>query len=173
MRKFCFFFFLFFCIACASRMVAPPGAGSPVVSPAPFFEDKTDTYGLSGIQGVRFNAVDFNGDTYTDLIVLPDFGSHPFFYTFHPGSNSFSNLPYNPFPEELKAQFLHFNDFNKDGVIDALVVEAGTKGRKVRLFRGVRNPPKPWPIMLKRFDSIQASPTDEATSMPAPIVSTG
>jgi hypothetical protein len=141
MRKITFLIFIWVCISCASKLIAPPGPGKPTVSPTPFFQDKTETYGLGGIQAVRFYAVDYNGDTYTDLVILPDFGAVPDFYTFHPGTNAFAKLPYNPFPVELKAQFLHFNDFNKDGVIDAIVVETSENGRKVRLFRGVRNPP--------------------------------
>lgn len=103
------------------------------------FLDKSEEYGLSGIKGVHFYAVDFNNDGYTDLVVLEDFLSSPKFYYFDSIQNKFI-LKNNPFKETIHASFLNFVDIDHDGILDIIVGNLNQKNeltkRPVRIFKG-------------------------------------
>ena len=109
-------------------------------SASSFFKNKTKEYGLENVQGERFFAVDFNNDTYTDLVVLPNNYSIPKFYRFDQNENKFLELKKNPFPQVLRASFLVFHDFDKDGILDVIVgilnKKTELRKRPLRLFKG-------------------------------------
>ena len=109
-------------------------------APSPLFKDETKKYGLSGIRGERFYAVDINGDTYTDLIVLPNNYSIPSFYLFDKEKRLFSPLAESPFGEVVRASFLVFHDVDKDGILDVAVGLTSKKTEltlhPMRLFKG-------------------------------------
>lgn len=85
------------------------------------FVDKTKEYGLMGIEGVAFYAVDLNGDYISDLVVLPRYFSAPQFYLFDKRGKKFQKWDHDPFKIPVKASFLLFYDFNNDGVMDVLL----------------------------------------------------
>jgi hypothetical protein len=94
----------------------------PTLKQGGSFVDKTDAYGLSGLQAVSFNAVDLNFDGYTDLVLLPTYYSRPRFYLFEPTKKKFLATGYDPLPEDFKSSFLVIVDMNKDHVPDLLSV---------------------------------------------------
>ena len=104
------------------------------------FVDATKKYGLEGVEGVRFYAVDFDFDNDTDLVVLPTFFGVPEFYEYQRLKKRFKKLSYYPFPVNIQGSFLNFVDFNKDGVLDVIVGTLNQKSevRKepLRIFQG-------------------------------------
>ena len=131
-------FSLLFPLKAEEKGTTPMAFGPTVASP--LFKDETKAYGLESIRGERFFATDVNGDTYTDIVVLPRNHAPPVFYIFDPGKKKFSLLEENPFPEVVRASFLIFHDFNKDGVNDVIVsrfYETGEIGKRpLRIFQG-------------------------------------
>ena len=123
---------LLFSFGCSSEKIAPkifskkiPKKSERITNYGPtvpnaVFHDKTKEYGLTGIHGVSFNAVDLNGDGRTDLVVLPNFYNRPHFYLFSAKENKFIEWDHDPLPLDFKASFLVFNDLNKDGVVDLI-----------------------------------------------------
>lgn len=104
------------------------------------FENKTLEYGLDGETATQLYAVDFDNDGDTDIVTLPNHYSVPRFFSYNKKKNVFEKLSYNPFPEILRASFLSFADFNRDGFLDVIV---GTLNQKtelskypLRLFKG-------------------------------------
>ncbi|MBT7609832.1 MAG: VCBS repeat-containing protein [Bacteriovoracaceae bacterium] len=96
------------------------------------FIDQTELYGLRNIKATNLYAVDFNHDSFTDLVVLPEHFSIPDFYQFEGNSNKFIKLDYNPLPEVIRGSYLSFVDFNKDGILDLVV---GTLNLKTELTK--------------------------------------
>lgn len=94
--------------------------GPTVTSGAPFI-DKTAEYGLEGLFGVSFNAIDLNFDGFTDLMILPTYYSRPKFLIFNPQEKKFKAWSHDPLPQDFKASFLVVHDFNKDSVPDMVV----------------------------------------------------
>ncbi len=84
------------------------------------FVDKTDAYGLSGLQAVSFNAVDLNFDGFTDLVILPTYYSRPQFYIFDKTTKKFVFWKHDPLDVDFKASFLFFYDLNKDKLPDLI-----------------------------------------------------
>lgn len=121
---------LLFSFGCSSEKIAPKIFSKKVhkkseritnygpTVPNAVFLDKTKDYGLEGLHGVSFNAVDLNGDGRTDLVVLPNFYNRPHFYLFSTKENKFIEWDHDPLPVDFKASFLVFNDLNKDGIVD-------------------------------------------------------
>lgn len=96
------------------------------------FKDVTKGLGLDNLKAINLYAVDFNNDSYTDLIVLPEQYSSPIFLVFDIKNKIFKKIRYNPFSEIVRGSFLIFNDFNKDGVNDLIV---GTLNQKTELTK--------------------------------------
>jgi hypothetical protein len=123
-------------VGCATKTPPPPvlneeakEENKPQVTPEfgpqsvqiPSFKDKTKSYGLEGEQGTHFYAVDLNQDGFTDLVVLPDHYSVPVFYLYHPEQEKFVRQPAGIFlPSEVRASFLSFYDFDRDGHLDLM-----------------------------------------------------
>ncbi|MES2527163.1 MAG: VCBS repeat-containing protein [Bdellovibrionota bacterium] len=104
------------------------------------FTDKTEAYGLSGLQAVSFNAVDLNFDGQTDLVLLPTYYSRPKFMIFDPVKKRFSPSPFDPLPEDFKSSFLVIVDMNKDTIPDLLSVVLNQRSEvsqiPIKYYRG-------------------------------------
>lgn len=104
------------------------------------FVDKTEEYGLKGVQGVHLYAVDVNNDGATDLVVLDDFLASPKFYFFDKRESKFK-LGQSPFSELVRASYLNFIDLDHDGVLDVIVGNLNQKSEvtqyPARVFKGV------------------------------------
>lgn len=92
------------------------------------FAEESSLMGLSGSNSVKNYFVDFNSDGLLDLVILPDYYSTPIFLEqtrsgFSPSKTIF-------FEDYVKASFLVFEDFNKDGQLDVLV---GVHNQKTEL----------------------------------------
>lgn len=85
------------------------------------FRDVTDQYGLKGVEGVTFYAVDFDHDQYTDLVILPDYYSLPAFYRFNPKGEKYELLDYSPLSRDVWASYMLFYDINRDGLLDIVL----------------------------------------------------
>ncbi len=94
------------------------------------FVESGEAYGLGGIQAVRFYAVDFDADGYTDLVSLPDHFAFPEFRRFDAKKKRFELIKYSPFAKDLRASFLIFVDLDRDGLLDLLL---GTLNQKSEL----------------------------------------
>lgn len=90
----------------------------PTVKASTSFLDKTQEYGLNQLFAVNMNAVDFNFDGYTDLILLPTYYSRPKFYVWSSKLNKFELWSHDPLPIDFKASFILFYDMNKDKIPD-------------------------------------------------------
>jgi enediyne biosynthesis protein E4 len=99
----------------------------PTISRSSSFIDRTDDYGLGEIQGVAFYAVDLNQDSWSDLVILPEYYSSPRFYLYEPMKKKFEKWENDPFPQPIKASFLIFADMNNDGVVDVLTAVLNQK----------------------------------------------
>ncbi len=84
------------------------------------FLDKTEEYGLKDLYAVAMNAVDFNFDGHTDLIILPTYYSRPKFYAWNKFLKKFELWLHDPLPFDFKASFVLFYDLNKDKIPDLL-----------------------------------------------------
>ncbi|MEA9357934.1 VCBS repeat-containing protein [Bacteriovorax sp. PP10] len=104
------------------------------------FVDKTEEYGLKGIQAVHMYAVDVNNDGATDLVVLDDFLASPKFYFFNKKEKKFQLGP-SPFSELVRASYLNFIDLDHDGVLDVIVGNLNQKSEvtqyPARVFKGI------------------------------------
>jgi hypothetical protein len=92
----------------------------PTYSESSAFLDKTNDYGLGGLSGVTFNAVDLNFDGRTDLVILPTYYSRPKFYVWSKNLNKFEQWSHDPLPIDFKASFMLFYDMNKDKIPDII-----------------------------------------------------
>lgn len=107
------------------------------------FKNATLDYGLEGIEATHLYAVDFNFDGHTDLVVLPDYYSKPVWYQFNAQDKKFQKLDVDPMPEIVRASYLAFYDFDRDGHLDLLV---GTLNQKSAMR------PIPWRVFLNVGD---------------------
>ncbi len=107
------------------------------------FKNVTADYGLEDVTATHLYAVDFNFDGYTDLVILPDYYSKPMWYQFNSQTNKFELLEYEPMPEVVRASFLAFYDFDRDGHLDLLT---GTLNQKSAMR------PVPWRVFLNVGD---------------------
>ncbi|MFT6545327.1 MAG: hypothetical protein ACJAT2_002661, partial [Bacteriovoracaceae bacterium] len=125
------------------------------------FENKTLEYGLHGQSATALYAVDFDNDGFTDLVTLPSHYSSPRFFRFNKEKNLFEPLLYNPFPENFRASFLSFADFNRDGFLDVVV---GTLNQKTELSK--------YPLRLFKGRKFRGKVrySEEKTNLPAGIV---
>lgn len=120
-------------------IVQAPLVAGPTQSGGPFV-DRTEEYGLSGVSGVSFFAVDLNGDHYTDLVVLPDYYALPDFYYYNPKTKRFEQDKELMIPPGVRASSLYFHDFNRDGVLDVVVMTLNQRSeltpRPLLLYNG-------------------------------------
>jgi hypothetical protein len=140
------------------QVIYGPTANSAKI---PGFENKTLEYGLHGQSATALYAVDFDNDGHTDLVTIPNHYSQPKFFRFNKIKNSFEPLLYNPFPENLRASFLSFADFNRDGFLDVVV---GTLNQKTELSK--------YPLRLFKGRKFRGKIryNEEKTDLPAGIV---
>lgn len=112
----------------------------PTVKEGVSFVDKTKEYGLENLTAVSFNAIDFNFDGQSDLIILPTYYSRPLFYEYVKDQKKFSPWKHDPLPQDFKASFLLIYDLNNDRVPDLLsgVLNQRTEISKVpvKFFKG-------------------------------------
>ncbi len=103
------------------------------------FVDKTALWGLAKEKAVHLYAVDFNGDEFQDLVLLPDYYAPPKFLVYNSQEKKFKAIA-SPFEVPIMASFLSFHDFNKDGILDVLVAVLNQKTElskfPLRLFLG-------------------------------------
>lgn len=95
------------------------------------FTDKTDDYGLTGVSATSLYVVDFNGDFYSDIVVIPSYYSYPQFYFYDRAKKKFVKGK-SPFKYPAKASFLIFTDLNNDQVLDAII---GVLNQKTELSK--------------------------------------
>lgn len=84
------------------------------------FVDKTNQYGLENLFAVTFNAIDFNFDGSTDLVLLPTYYSRPKFYVWNQKLSKFSPWEHDPLPLDFKSSFMLFYDMNRDRIPDLI-----------------------------------------------------
>jgi hypothetical protein len=105
-----------------------------------YFIDKTDQYGLKGVEAKRINVVDFNNDGYSDLVFTPTEFSQPMFYKFDNQLKKYLKISYNPFKNPVTASYLLFYDLDKDGVRDVIVGVLNQKSElsksPIKIFKG-------------------------------------
>jgi hypothetical protein len=94
------------------------------------FKDVTALIGLSGVKAAHMYAVDWNGDGAVDLVTLPDYYSVPLFYSWSKKKKKFLIAKKDLFKQAIRASFLVFADFNKDGKLDLI---AATLNQKTEL----------------------------------------
>jgi hypothetical protein len=143
---------LLYTAGCADKKIRPiKDIGGPREQSIPYeispdkainsvFVDKTEAYGLKGVQAVHLYAVDVNNDGATDLVTLDDFSSAPKFYYFNKKEKKFI-LSENPFHEIVRASYLNFVDLDHDGILDVIVGNLNQKSEMTqyppRIYKGV------------------------------------
>lgn len=107
------------------------------------FIDVTEKYGLKGVEGTHFYAVDFDGDGHTDLVILPRFFSVPQFYRFDPELARFIHLENSPLDQVERASYLAFFDLNQNGKLDLVMGTLNQRSplrpRSLRFFEAYKN----------------------------------
>jgi hypothetical protein len=131
------------------------------------FIDATASLGLNEVRATNSYAVDFDNDGHTDLVILPNYFSVPDFYRYLPAQKKYEKLAENPFSEVLRASFLLFADFDRDGVLDVLM---GTLNQRSALdpeplliFKGIVTEGKLSYRQIKNAFPLGAMPTASAT----------
>jgi len=152
-------------LASLSQEVLKPANYGPTLSEGESrFVDKTEDYGLTGVEAINFSLVDLNRDFYPDLVVMPHYFSQPRFFLFDPEKKKFIESSHNPFPEVLQASYLAFADFNNDGVKDVVVGVLNQRGEfsKVPVTLWLGSWDKEQRLVLKKdekFVNLPAEPT--------------
>ncbi len=133
-------------VSCSSSKQAPPSKGGKIIKrkAAPIdsgpsakavragFQDVTKRLGLDKAKGTHLYAVDWNNDGHTDLVTLPEYYGVPQFFKFQSSNKTFFKVETSPLNLAVRASFLVFADFNKDGLLDMIV---GTLNQKTELNR--------------------------------------
>lgn len=114
------------------RKIEKIDSGPSAKAVRPGFKDVTKELGLEGIKGTHLYAVDWSGDGRADLVVLPEFYGVPKFFQYLPKSETFELKEPSPLGSAVRASYLTFADFNKDGLQDLIV---GTLNQKTELNR--------------------------------------
>lgn len=127
------------------------------------FKEMTKSLGLDNIVANNLYPVDVNSDGYTDLVLLSTVYDSPKFYLYNPKLKKFEKMSSPAFRFPIRASFLAFADFNKDGIYDLLV---GTLNQKtelskepLRLFKGNRRGNNPFYIEIKNAFPKKIMPT--------------
>lgn len=118
----------------------PQNFGPSITEGENLFRDKTQAYGLEGVEGVNFVLVDLNRDFIDDLIVVPSFFSGPVIYLYDVPQQKFIKSNHSLFNEPVQLSFLVLADFNNDRVQDAVVGVLNQRGEfskiPISLWRG-------------------------------------
>lgn len=121
-----------------SKIAAPKFQMGPETT-SPIFVDKTEEYGLQGVQAVHIYAVDVDHDGATDLVTMDDFYSSPKFYFFNKKTKKFEPGKY-PFDSIVRGSYLNFLDLDHDGIYDVIVGSLNQKTEMTqypaRVFKG-------------------------------------
>jgi hypothetical protein len=121
-----------------TKTVSPKFLMGPEV-PSQIFIDKTEEYGLKGVQAVHLYAVDVNHDGATDLVTMDDFYASPKFYFFNKKTKKFELGQY-PFDSIVRGSYLNFLDLDHDGIYDVIVGSLNQKTEMTqypaRIFKG-------------------------------------
>jgi hypothetical protein len=104
-----------------------------------WFKDVTEQLGLAGVKSVHNYAVDLDNDGSTDLVTLASNASEPEFYFWNKKKKKFEKS-YSPFVEGVRASYLYFYDFDKDGIKDVLTGMLNSQSEltkiPLRIFKG-------------------------------------
>lgn len=105
------------------------------------FKEVAAKIGLKDIEATHLYAVDWNGDGRVDLVTLPEFFGPPQFFINN--GKGFQKSPRSPLNFAVRASFLVFADFDKDGQLDLIVATLNQKTelnqKPLRLFRGIKS----------------------------------
>ncbi len=121
------------------KIVGDPSLKTPLIKG---FKNVTESLGLQDVKGTLLYSVDWNGDGVTDLVSLPEAYGFPEFFEGVREKNSFHfvNRKSAPLSKGVRASFLAFADFNKDGRLDMIVATFNQKTElnrfPLRLFLG-------------------------------------
>lgn len=122
------------------KKIEPLNAGPSMKAQVEGLEDVTEALGLKGESATHLYAVDWNGDGRVDLVTLPEFYGPPQFYLFKKGR--FVKEEVSPLEAAVRASFLVFADFDKDGLLDLITVTLNQKSAlnkvPLRLFKGMK-----------------------------------
>ena len=149
------------------RKPASPVQPGPTRPNHKFFVDVTHRMGLKNIVAAKIYAIDFDNDGYTDLVTLPSSYSQAEFYRFLPSKKTWKKIP-SPFESSnaVRASFLAFADFDKDGINDVIVATFNQKTeltpQPLRFFRGyllknqykLKKVPTPFPTHIAPVSSL-------------------
>lgn len=146
-----------------NKKADPPSLFGPTkTSGNTWFHDRTKAYGLEGIKAAHLYAVDLENDGDTDLVTLSNNHAEPEFYFFDAKRKRF-NKGASPFLEGIRASYLLFYDFDKDGVLDVLVGFLNSKNEMARvplkIYKGNLNGRKLVFTEVKGAISMEANPT--------------
>jgi len=126
------------------------------------FIDKTEFYGLNGLEATNFNLVDIDRDGFTDLVIIPDYFSQPVFYRFNVHSQKFEKMS-SPFIDPVKASYILFYDLDQDQILDAIVGVLNQKTEltqnPLRIFKGRVHNGKFELVEKKKMIPIDPSPS--------------
>jgi len=115
-------------------------AGPSITKKVKGFQNVSKALGLDSGVATHLYAVDWSGDGQVDLVTLPEFYGTPVFYEYKSGKFVISND--SPLPPSVRASFLVFADFNKDGRLDVIVTTLNQKSelnqKPLRLFMGIK-----------------------------------
>ncbi len=140
----------------------PPIIAGPLNTSA-LFVDKTAEIGLAGVEATHFYAVDLNNDHQTDLVILPDHYSVPEFYYFNKTQGRFEKYEGAVLPEGLRASYLGFYDFDKDGILDLMMVTLNQRTdlnpQPVMLFKGELREKRLYFVEALGLRGVKAEPT--------------
>ena len=162
--------------SCSSSKKESPSLTTPIqeeqplppIMPGPLnpnaqFVDKTSEVGLAGIEATHFYAVDLNGNNQTDLVILPDHYSVPEFYYFDKTKARFEKYEGAVLPEGLRASYLGFYDFDKDGILDLMMLTLNQRTdltpQPVMLFRGELKDKRLYFTLAPGLKGAKAEPT--------------
>ncbi len=122
------------------KVVEPLNAGPSQKASLAGFEDVTASVGLANAAATHLYAVDWSGDGQVDLVTLPEFYGPPKFYKNSKGA--FKLVKNSPLEATVRASFLVFADFDKDGLLDLIAVTLNQKSAlnkvPLRLFKAKR-----------------------------------